>query len=171
MNVRSIGFICALLAFGALCANADENDNGQFRTKLTGFQEVPPKLTDGHGTFTSTLNPDGTSLSFTLTYTGLTGPATMSHIHFGQPGVNGAIFVFFCGGGGKPACPSGAGALTATVTGTITAADVLSVPAQGITSGSFSDLLRILQSGDAYVNVHTPTFPGGEIRGQLKGDD
>src|SRR5262249_32231304 len=168
MKVRSIGFTCALLAIGALCANADENE---FRTKLSGFQEVPPKLTDGHGTFTSTLNSDGTSLSFTLSYTGLTGGAIASHIHFAQPGVNGAIFVFLCGGGGKPACPSGAGALTATVTGTITAADVLSVPTQGITGWSFSDLLRILQSGDAYVNVHTPTYPAGEIRGQLIGDD
>ena len=160
-----------MLAIGALCANADENGDGQFRTKLTGFQEVPPKLTDGHGTFNSTLSSDGTSLSFTMTYTGLTDPAIASHIHFAQPGVNGAVFVFLCGGGGKPACPSGAGALTGTVTGTITAADVLSVPDQGVTAGSFSDLLRILQSGDAYVNVHTPLHPGGEIRGQLKGDD
>lgn len=170
MKVRSIGFTCVLLAIGALCANADQNDNGQFRTKLTGFQQVPSILTDGHGTFTATLSSDGTSLSFTLSYTGLTGSATESLIHFAQPGVNGAIVVFFCGGGGKPACPSGAGTLTGTVTGTITAADVVAVPAQGVTGGSFSDLLRILQSGDAYVNVHTTNFPAGEIRGQLKGD-
>ena len=169
MKLRRIGFICVLLAIGALCANADENDNGQFRTKLTGFQQVPSILTEGHGNFTATLSSDGTSLSFTLSYTGLTTSATASHIHFAQPGVNGAIFVFLCGGS-KPACPSGAGTLTGTVTGTITAADVLAVPSQGVTGGSFSDLLRILQSGDAYVNVHTPDFPAGEIRGQLKGD-
>src|SRR5215467_6708633 len=44
MKVRSIGFPCALITIGALCANADENE---FRTKLTGFHEVPPK----HRTF------------------------------------------------------------------------------------------------------------------------
>jgi CHRD domain len=171
MKVRSIGFTCVLLAIGALCASADENDNGRFSTKLTGFQEVLPILTEGHGTFNATLDSSGTSLSFTLTYTGLTGGAVASHIHFGEPGVNGAVVAFLCGGGSKPACPSGAGALTATVTGTITAADVLAVPSQGVTGGSFSDLLRILRSPDAYVNVHTPSHPSGEIRGQLKGDD
>jgi hypothetical protein len=43
------------------------------------------------------------------------------------------------------------------------------VPAQGITAMSFSDLLRVLKSGDAYVNVHTTNHPGGEIRGQVVG--
>src|SRR5437667_2610642 len=52
------------------------------------------------------------------------------------------------------------------VTDTITAADVLAVPEQGITGGDFSDLLRILKSGNAYVNVHTVNHLGGEIRGQ-----
>ena len=66
MKVRSIGFTCVLLAIGALCASADENDNGRFRTKLTGFQEVSPILTEGHGTFNATLDSSGTSLSFTL---------------------------------------------------------------------------------------------------------
>jgi hypothetical protein len=77
--------------------------------------------------------------------------------------VSGAVFVFFCGGGGKPACPAGGG----TVTGTVTAADVLAVDAQGIRAGNFMDLRRILLSGEGYVNVHTTNFPNGEIRGQL----
>ena len=77
------------------------------------------------------------------------------------------FFVFLCGGGSKPACPAAGG----TVTDTITAADVLAVPEQGITGGDFSDLLRILKSGNAYVNVHTVNHLGGEIRGQVKVDD
>jgi hypothetical protein len=130
-------------------------------TTLTGFQEVPPIVTTGTGTFTGTLT--ATSLTFTLTFSGLSSPATVSHIHFGQRGVSGAVFVFFCGGGGKPACPAGGG----TVTGTVTAADVLAVDAQGIRAGNFADLRRILLSKNGYVNVHTTTFPNGEIRGQL----
>jgi hypothetical protein len=131
--------------------------------RLTGFQQVPSILTDGTGSFSATLG--SSSLTFTLKYSGLSGPATGAHIHFGQRGVNGAIFVFFCGGP-KPACPAGT---SGTLTGTITAADVVGVPAQGITAGSFADLVRILRSGDAYVNVHTANFPAGEIRAQLSG--
>ena len=61
--------------------------------------------------------------------------------------------------------------MPASTAGTITAADVLTVPAQGITGGDLSELLRILKSGNAYVNVHTTNHPGGEIRGQVKVDD
>jgi len=131
-------------------------------TKLTGFDETPSILTNGTGTFTATFDPGATSLSFSLTYSGLSSNVTQGHIHFAEPGVPGSIIVFLCSGP-KPACPAAGG----TVTGTVTGADVLAVSSQGVTAGSFSDLLRILRSGDAYVNVHTANHPAGEIRGQL----
>ena len=56
------------------------------------------------------------------------------------------------------------------MTGTITAAQVLAVPAQGVTAGDFAGLVRIIRSGDAYANVHTTAHPGGEIRGQVHVD-
>jgi CHRD domain len=133
-----------------------------FNTKLTGFRETPSILTNGTGTFAATLDSSGTSLSFTLKYANLSSNATQAHIHFAEPGVAGNIIVFLCAGP-KPACPASGG----TVTGTITGADVLAVSSQGVTAGTFSDLLRILRSGDAYVNVHTANHPAGEIRGQL----
>src|SRR5262245_49561100 len=148
MKLRYLA-VCVLIA--GVSALADDDDGTKFRAKLTGLQEVPAILTSGTGTFTATLDPGGASISFTLTFSGLSSSAGASHIHFAQPGVSGAVFVFFCGGGGKPACPAGGG----TITGTITGADVVGVPAQGITAGSFSDLLRILKAGDGYVNVHT----------------
>lgn len=144
-------------------ARADSGNN--LRTRLTGFHEVPPILTDGTGLFTASVG--SSSLTYSLTFSNLSSAATAAHIHFGQPGVNGSVVVFLCGGGGKPACPAGGG----TVTGTITAADVLAVPAQGVTGGSFADLLRILRSGDAYTNVHTTDHPAGEIRGQISPED
>jgi hypothetical protein len=165
MKLFSLIAVCAVLVMVGSSAIAEEDtDTVRFNTKMTGFQETPSILTTGTGTFKSTLDSTGTSLSYTLTFTPLSSTATMSHIHFGEPGVAGAIFVFLCGGGGKPACPAGGG----TVTGTITAADVLGVPAQGIDAGSFSELLTILRSGDAYVNVHSTNHPSGEIRGQIK---
>src|SRR5947209_8275834 len=164
---RLIAFSGLLLLGGAM-ALADDNGGAQFGTRLTGFQETPPILTDGKGTLTLTLNSGGTSAAYTLTYSGMATAAGAAHIHFGQAGVAGAVFVFLCGGGGKPACPAAGG----TVTGTIMAADILAVPAQGITAGDFAGFLRILRSGDAYANVHTVAHPGGEIRGQIsRGED
>jgi len=144
---------------------AGEDSGNSLQARLTGFQEVPPILSDGKGAFTA--SGDSSSLTYSLTFSGLSSSALVSHIHFGQKGVSGAVFVFLCGGGGKPACPAGGG----TVTGTITGADVLGVAAQGVTAGSFADLLRILRSGEAYVNVHTTNHQGGEIRGQVSLED
>jgi CHRD domain-containing protein len=164
---RRVLLIIVLAAAGLVIGSgglaAQDSGNG-FRARLTGFREVPPILTDGTGVFAASL--DSGSLTYRLTFSGLSSTATAAHIHFAEKGVNGAIFVFLCGGS-KPACPAAGG----TVTGTITASDVLAVPAQGITGGSFADLLRILRSGDAYVNVHTSNHPGGEIRGQVSSED
>jgi CHRD domain-containing protein len=57
------------------------------------------------------------------------------------------------------------------VTRTITAAAIQAVPDQGVPAdGTFAGVVRILESGSAYVNVHTTRFPGGEIPGQVKTD-
>ena len=145
---------------------AGERDN-VVGARLIGFAEVPSKLSNGSGTFEAALSGD--QIRYRLTYSGLTAPATVAHIHFAQPGVNGGVMAFLCGGGGKPACPANGG----TVTGTITAADVQAINTtgatdQGVAAGDFAGALRILQSGNAYVNVHSSRFTAGEIRGQVR---
>jgi CHRD domain len=152
----------ALLALWALSGStlADDSSNTT-RARLSGFQEVPPKLTDAHGTLTLRLH--STSIDYTLTYSGFTSPVLFAHIHFAQRAVNGGVVAFLCGGGGKRDCPPFAG----TVTGTITGADVVAVIDQNVTKGNFPGLLRIVRSGDAYGNVHSRKFPLGEIRGQI----
>ena len=162
--------ITGVLALAFTTATADEGAT-TFRTSMTGFQETPPILTNGSGTFHATVKGD--SLTYTESFGGLTSNVTQSHIHFGERSLAGNIFVFLCtnlanGPAGTPACPAGGG----TVTGTVTAASVIGVPGQNITAGDFAALLRILRSGDAYVNVHTIRFPAGEIRGQVRaGED
>lgn len=151
-----------VLALTGSSIRADNEDN-RLKANLDGFQEIPSKLTNGHGTLTAQIN--ATSITYTLTFSGLTTPAVASHIHFAQRGVNGGIFAFLCGGGGKPACPAAGG----TVTGTITAADILApTPDQGLAAGDFAGAVRAIQSGNTYANVHTTRFPAGEIRGQIK---
>jgi hypothetical protein len=139
------------------------SDNVALQARLDGFQEIPAKLTDGHGTFKATIGAN--SIAYTLTFADLSTAAAAAHLHFAQRGVNGGIFAFLCGGGGKPACPAAGG----TVTGTITAADILAPsPDQGLAAGDFAGAVRALRSGNTYANVHTTRFPGGEIRGQIR---
>lgn len=161
--------IAGTLALVFTTAAADEGAT-VFETSMNGFQETPPIFTGGTGTFHATVHAN--SISYTETFGGLTSDVLQSHIHFGEKGVAGGIFVFLCtnlgnGPAGTPACPAAGG----TVTGTITAASVISLAGQNITAGDFNALLRILRSGDAYVNVHTVNFKAGEIRGQLRAAD
>lgn len=156
-----------LLAFSGTAAIADDDDDGQLKARLDGFQEVPSISTMGRGEFRGRISQDSTSISYRLQYTNLEAIATQAHIHFGQRGVSGGVIAFLCGGGGKPSCPVTSG----TVEGTITAADIIGPAGQGIAPGEFAEVLRAIRHGHTYANVHTTTFPGGEIRGQIKADE
>ena len=152
---------------GVTMANGDSNRNS-FKARLTGYQEVPAVNTAGQGSLKASVNSAGTVLTYTLTYTGLSGPAGAAHIHFAQPGVTGGVVLWLCGGGGKPACP----AAGVAITGTVTAGDAAALPgvaAQGMAAGDLTAVLKAMRAGVAYANVHTAAFGGGEIRGQIGG--
>jgi CHRD domain len=174
--------VVAALAGGslALASGKHHGGGGSFSARLNGYNEVtgPPNggsiSTVGLGKFKAKLDKNSNTITYTLTYT-LENAATalFSHIHFAQQHVNGGIVVFLCGGGGKPACPAGTGS-PVTVTGTITPADIIGPTPQGIEAGSFDELVRAMKAGATYVNVHSPRWPAGEIRGQIRskhGDD
>jgi hypothetical protein len=154
----------ALAAVLASAVPAGALAQATFEARLSGFQEVPSVSTAGTGRFTATVQGSGadTRIEYQLDYRGLTGAATAAHIHFAQRGVAGAVSAFLCGGGDKPACPA-----EGTVTGTIDAADVTGPEARGLAAGEIEELVRAMRSGATYANVHTPTFPDGEIRGQI----
>ena len=155
----------AVIGFTISVATADEG-TAALHANLTGFEETPPNLTDATGTFSATVQ--GTSLTYTLTYSGLSAPVTQAHIHFGQAGVAGGVSIFLCGTAvspgpaGTPTCPQ-----AGTVSRTVSAADVIGPTGQGVAAGNFAGVLRFIQAGEAYANVHTTAHPGGEIRGQI----
>lgn len=160
-------FSLAALA-SLLGASAAMPQGGTATVRLRAFEEVPAISSAGAGRFDAVISEDGQSIDYTLSYRDLKGVVSQSHLHYAQRGVNGAIFVFLCsnlgnGPAGTQACPPA----PAEIHGTITAADVLGVPAQGIPAGSLFAGLRGIRGGVVYVNVHTNLFPGGEIRGQL----
>jgi hypothetical protein len=164
--VRLLAIVGLLALVTTAAASADESALNM-RASLSGFNETPPIATGGTGTLRAKASNGG--IDFTLTYSGLTTPAFMAHFHFAQRGVASGIFIWLCGLPGTPAhttCPPGTTA-TATVTGHITAADIQALPAQNLTARDMATALRIIEAGDAYVNVHTDNFKGGEIRGQV----
>lgn len=156
---------------GAAGRNQSQDDQGgNLRAHLIGYQEVPALNTAGHADLKAQMTSD--RITFQLDYAGLTGQPLAAHIHIGQRGVNGSVSVFFCGGGGKPPCPASA---SGTVTGTIVAADVIGPVAQGFNAGDLAAVEKAIRAGVAYANMHTAQFPAGEIRGQIavsgKGND
>jgi CHRD domain len=161
--------------FSTQANNNDEGDTRSFSTRLSTFNEVPPKANGAHGTFLAKLSEDGTTLNWTFTWTGLTGPPLFAHIHFGLKGGNYPVMTFFCGGPKgdpaipqKPDCPQ---TTSGSITGTTSAADIIALNTapndQALDQHDFAGLLSALRAGSAYANMHTPRFPGGEIRGQI----
>ena len=172
------GLAALLLVTAAHIANADKPTSQEYDAQLSGFLEIGPLatptgaiLTNGSGKLT--LVVQGNMAQYSLTFSGLTTGITQSHIHFGQRHDAGGIFVFLCtnlnnGPAGTQTCPQGT---SGTVTGTITSANIIAVPAQNIPAANFDVLLAALTGDTAYVNIHTTMFPGGEIRGQLEVPD
>jgi hypothetical protein len=145
------------------------SDGGDERETLTGYEEVPALSTPGVGEFKASISRSSDEIRYRLTFSGLESDATQAHIHFENETNNGNIVVFLCtnlgnGPAGTQACPPA----PAKITGTIRPADVVGPAGQGIDPMEFDELVGAIQAGVAYANVHSATYPNGEIRGQLK---
>lgn len=132
--------VIAVLALGAVVV-AGPASAEKLKATLDGKAEVP--ATTSSGTGTADLNYDAASkkLSWTVTYSGLSGPATAAHFHGpAEAGKNAGVAV---------AIPN---ASSSPVKGEAT-----------LTDAQAADLL----GGKYYINIHTAANPGGEIRGQV----
>jgi CHRD domain len=142
----AIGVVGLAIAVTAATAGTTNHATElRLTTAMTAAEEQPApsgNLSDARGTFTATATKSGSgaTLSWQLTFSGLTGRATAAHIHTGVRGQAGPVSVPLCG-----PCDSGASG-NATINSTV---------------------LQALQTGGAYANVHTPTNAPGEIRGQI----
>jgi len=131
--------LSATVFFGALPALAEELS---FKATLDGKSETPPTTSAGTGSLTAKYDTATKTLSWTVTYSGLTGPSTMAHFHGPAPV-------------GKPApimVPL-KGSLDSPVTGSATLTD---------------DQDKALMGGMMYFNIHTAANRPGEIRGQME---
>jgi hypothetical protein len=131
-----------------------------WRTRLSGKSEVPPNDSKAHGSALFRLVRDAgstiTAIEYEVRVSNLED-LQAGHIHSGAEGVAGPVVVDL-----HPR--TGAGRAQGVIAnGTITASDLVG-PLTGMT---LEDLYELFTSGEAYVNLHTTSFPGGEIRGQL----
>jgi hypothetical protein len=148
--------------------------NGNTSTHLSGTFEVPVRDTNAQGQAIFHLSDDGTALEYKLIASNIDN-AFMAHIHMAPAGVNGPIVVWLYPSTAPVPGPLGSGRHDGVLAeGTITAANLVG-PLAG---HPLSDLVAAVESGNAYVNVHTNDgvdgtntgpgdFPGGEIRGNL----
>jgi hypothetical protein len=162
--------LCGLLA--TPMASAENDGKETVLTALRGFKEVPSISSAASGRFRAVIDRKAGTIAYDLIYSGLTGDVQQAHIHFGQRSVNGAVSVFLCQTEGSPDptglapnCPQ-----EGKVTGMLQSANMVegNIVLQGIAPGEFNELLAAIRAGVAYVNVHSSTFPGGEVRGQLQ---
>ncbi|MGA7996243.1 MAG: CHRD domain-containing protein [Bradyrhizobium sp.] len=131
----------AMLALGTTVAFAGPAFAEKMKATLDAKSEVPPNASAGTGTADIDYDADTKKLSWKLSYSGLTGPATAAHFHGpAEPGKNAGVAV---------AIPN---ATTSPTEGSAT-----------LTDAQAADLM----AGKYYVNVHTAANPGGEIRGQV----
>jgi hypothetical protein len=138
MSPRSI--MLASLALGASIALAGPASADKMKATLDSASEVPANTSAGKGTADIDFDPATKKLTWKLTYSGLTGPATMAHFHGpAEPGKNAGVAVPI-----TPATSGSEGSAT-------------------LTDAQAADLL----AGKYYVNIHTEANKGGEIRGQV----
>jgi hypothetical protein len=181
--MRRVALVLTVAALTAACAEHDQgavapeftvpvfaemHDAGgslgghNFRAHATGAQEVPARDTRAQGQATFQLSADGTELSFRLIVANIEN-VTQAHIHVAPAGANGQV-VLWLYPDGPPATLIPGRSQGVLNEGTVTAADLVG-PLAG---ASMDDLVALLRSGGAYINVHTSQYPPGEVRGQIR---
>lgn len=141
MTIRSLlATTIAAAAMAALTATAANSEMISLSAELSGANEVPPNDSAATGMAEATLDTETRTLTFSISYEGLSGPAIGAHIHGPVgPDANAGIMIPF---------------------------STTQSPIEGsaeLTEAQMRDVL----DGLTYVNIHTQQHPGGELRGQL----
>lgn len=134
-TLAALGFAATVLAWGYSQAATEV-----FKGTLSSGAEVPPIAGTGTGAAVVNFDPATKEITYTVTYSGLSGPAKAAHIHCGAAaGANAGVSVPF-----KSAASPISGSAT-------------------LTDAQIADL----EAGKCYVNIHTEAHGGGELRAQL----
>lgn len=140
------GLLATILGLGA-CGSMKpmmpmmSSSSSAMMARLSGASEVPPVMSSASGTVEASLNKQTNELSWTVTYSGLSGPATGAHFH-------------------GPAMAGANAGVVVPMTGSLIS------PIRGVASLTAAQVADLM-AGKWYVNLHTAANPNGEIRGQI----
>jgi hypothetical protein len=142
-NYRLCVTLLGMAMLGGLVISMAASANAEvvkLQADLKGSNEVPPNTSSGSGKAEATYDTEAKTLTYAVTYAGLTGPAMGAHFHGPvEAGKNAGIVLPF---------------------------KTVQSPIQGsatLTDAQAADLL----AGRWYANIHTAANPGGELRGQM----
>jgi hypothetical protein len=155
--LRRLALLMAIVALVAVSVAAPAVGAGgrTYTAHLSGDEEVPPTGSAATGQAIFKLSKDGSELSYKLIVANIEN-VVAGHIHIAPTGINGPVVVNLFP---NPATTNGVSAQ-----GVTTSANLVGP----LVGQSLSDLITLMEGENAYVNVHTTQFPGGEIRGQIK---
>ena len=137
--------LLAILSLTTFLGSCSKNDSTPTPTSnvtnlaavINGAQQIPANGSTATGTFAGTYDGSNMQLTYSVTFQGLT--PTSAHIHVGAPGASGAVAIPFA-------------SLASPITGTVT-----------LTADQSNSLLN----NNMYVNIHSSSYSGGEIRGNI----
>jgi hypothetical protein len=173
-----------ILVFGQIQNEKNPNNNSNininYNATLTGNQQVPPIKTNGIGTASFELLDDNKTLHYQINVLDVP-KITGIHIHQGKLGENGDVIVnlynskenIFQNENGNETKMSQIESSSVTINGNtqsslISSGTINNSDLKGPLSGkNISDLIALIQSKNTYVNVHSESYPDGEIRGQI----
>ncbi len=154
--MRTSRLIIVLLVIGLATTGIAAEKS--FKAVLSGSEVVPAAATMAKGEATFTLGKGGNVLMYKVTVSDIEN-VTAAHIHSGKMGSNGPAIALIDVKGKKTGKFSGT-----LAEGKITAKELLG-PLKG---KKVKDLVKEIEAGDTYLNVHTGKYPDGELRGQIK---
>jgi hypothetical protein len=141
-------------------ATAQQQGNQDFDVILTGAAEVPPVQTSASGFAELGVMDGGNRMEYDIIAINI-DKVTKAHIHQGSSSEAGPVVTTLF----NASTPTG------PTTGELTDGFITSANLEGPLQGKqLSDLIALMQNGQAYVNVHTEQNPDGEIRGTIEVD-
>lgn len=161
--------LAALASIALLVTGASHASLYHFDVTLLGTNENPPNASPGFGLAQVVVDDIGMTMALDVTFAGLLGLTTASHIHCcAVPPTNAGV---------ATQTPSFSGFPLGVTSGSYSNSFDMSLASSynpafitahgGTANGAWAFLLTGMLAGQSYLNIHTNLFGGGEIRGQL----